>query len=182
MHYPLEEQLLHASLLCGLKATGRPAYRLQLFFVANKEIGSKSHQSDFQRAIESGVDKSKYWMNYDERGSGEYVFTEAGYARAKKVFGEISPIYHPVTGKDYHVYIKGIYNDLLIELETKGNGKRSSTISINHKLISSAKEACKIIENASNVYLPTTGESAVRVLYNFAIDNNFELVWRGTRI
>ena len=123
MRYSLEEQLLHASLLCGLKTTGSPAYRLQLFFIANKELGSKSHQSDFQRAIETGVDKSRYWINFDGRGSGEYLFTELGYAGAKKIFGKIKPIYHPVMGRDYHVLVKGIFNNLLIEIETKGNIK-----------------------------------------------------------
>ncbi len=182
MLYSLEDQLLHSSLLCGLKATGSPAYRLQLFFVANKELKSKSHQSDFQRAIESGVDKSKYWINYDQRGTGEYLFTESGYTRAKKIFGEVSPLYHPVSGKDYHVYIKGMYGDLLIEIETHGNSRKSSIISINRKVIGSATEACKIIERSTNVYLPTNGESAVRVLYNFAVDNNFALAWKGTKI
>jgi len=176
----LEEQLLHASLLCGLKATGLPAYRLQLFFVGNKELRSKSHQSDFQRALETGVDRSRYWVSHEERGSGEYLFTEVGYAQAKEIFGAIRPKYHPVAGKDYHVYIKGRYGALLIELETRGNGKRSSTIAINHERIGSATEACRKIERATNVHLPARGESAVRVLYNFAVDNDFELVWKGT--
>lgn len=182
MRYSLEEQLLHASLLCGLKPTGSPAYRLQLFFIANKELGSKSHQSDFQRAIETGVDKSRYWINFDGRGSGEYLFTELGYASAKRIFDEIKPIYHPVMGKDYHVLVKGIFNNLLIEIETKGNSKKSTTISINHKTINSAKEACKLIERNANICLPTTGESAVRVLYNFAIEHDFDLIWKGITI
>jgi len=180
MIYSLEEQLLHSSLLCGLKPTGNPAYRLQLFFIANKDLASKSHQSDFQRAIETGVDKNKLWINYDKKGSGEYLFTESGYSRAKQIFGEVKPIYPPVNGKDYHILIRGELKNLFIEIETIGNSNNSTKVHINHQPIKTAKKVCKIIERNTKFPLKTTGESAVRVLYNFAIDHNFDLIWKGT--
>jgi len=175
----LEKQLLYSSLLCGLKPTGNPAYRLQLFFIANKDLGSKSHQSAFQRVIETGVYK-RLWINYGEKGSGEYLFTELGYKRAKQLCGDVKPIYPPVKGKDYHIFIKGEIKNLFIEIKTKGNSKNSTRVYINHKLIKTSKEACNIIERNTNIPLKTTDESAVRVLYNFAIDYNFDLIWKGT--
>jgi hypothetical protein len=59
-----------------MEPNGYPAYRLQLFFIANKELGSKSHQSDFQRALETGVDTKGFWGNFDHKGSGEYLITK----------------------------------------------------------------------------------------------------------
>lgn len=178
MRSSLEEQLLHSSLLCGLKPAGNPAYRLQLFFIANKELGSKSHQSDFQKALQTGV-VNNYWIKYGERGSGDYLFTESGYNLAKQIYGVIIPIYPPASGNQYHTLIKGEINNLLIEIETIGHGKKSTTVFINHEPIKSSKEACKIIEQNSHIILPTTGESSARVLYNLAIYNEFELIWKG---
>ena len=175
----IEQQLLKASLLCGLRPEQQPAYRLQLFFIANKDVDSKSHQSDFQRALETGVDQKRLWGNYVEKGSGEYLITELGYDRAVSLFGKIEPIYPPVYGKDYHIEMVGKINNMKIKLETKGSGKRSTTVYINNEAVKSAKETCKIIEMNSKLYLPTEGESAVRVLYNMAIDYDFELIWRG---
>ena len=148
----LEDQLLYSSLLCSLKPDGNPAYRLQLFFVANKELKSKSHQSDFQRCIETSVNKNKYWINFDEKGSGDYLFTKLGYDIALKKYGDIKPIYPPVKGNDYHVILKGEIGNLLIEIETIGNKKNSSQVFINKKPIASAKEACDIIRTRTKSY------------------------------
>lgn len=180
MNISIEEQLLNASLLCGLRPEQQPAYRLQLFFIANKDLSSKSHQSDFQRALETGVNEKRLWENYIEKGSGEYLITELGYNRAVSLFGKIEPIYLPVYGKDYHIEIVGKINNMKIKLETKGSGQRSTTVYINNKAVKSAKEACRIIEMNTKLYLPTKNESAVRVLYNMAIDYDFELIWRGS--
>ena len=52
----LEDQLLYASLVCGIAPGGDPAHRLQLYFCAIEEPYSKSHIDDFQRVLETGVD------------------------------------------------------------------------------------------------------------------------------
>lgn len=175
----LEEILLKASLLCNLKPNKNPIYRLQLFFIANKDLGSKSHQSDFQRALETGVDSKGYWDNYGAKGSGEYIITDRGYNLAKDLFGSVIPIYIPVRAEDYKCEIIGNVNNISIKLETNGSNKRSTSVFINGKKCSSAKEACSIIEDNSDLILPTKGDSAVRVLYNMAIDNDFNLLWHG---
>lgn len=182
MKYSLEEHLLHSSLLCGLKPNNIPAYRLQLFFVANKDIGLISHQSDLQRALETGVDRSKLWENFENKGSGEYIITELGYNHAISLFGNIKPIYPPTQGKNYNVLIKGNINNLSIKIEIIGKGKKSTQVYINNQLIKNSKEACRRIEVSTHFTLKTEGDSAARVLYNFAIDNNFNLIWKGATI
>lgn len=169
----IENQLLHASLLCGMAPNGKQAYRLQLFFVANRELGSKFHQSDFQRALETGVDTKGLWDNSGYRGSGEYVITELGYKTAKMIYGEVNAKYQPVRAPEFRCRATGVINELHIELRTVG---KTSEVFINNKKCRSAKEACQIIENGSNLHLPTSGESAVRVLYNMAVDQDFELI------
>jgi hypothetical protein len=64
-----------------------------------------------------------------------------------------------------------------VVIATHGNWNKSSQVFIDDKSISSAKEACRIIEAKSNLSLPTTGDSAVRILYNMAIDQGFTLYW-----
>lgn len=169
----IENQLLHASLLCGMVPKGKQAYRLQLFFVANRELGSKSHQSDFQRALETGVDSKGLWDNFGYRGNGEYVITELGYKTARLTYGEVNAKYQPVRADQFKCRAIGAINELHIEIRTVG---KTSEVFINDKKCRSAKEACRIIENGSNLHLPTAGESAVRVLYNMAVDQDFELI------
>ena len=172
----LENQLLHVSLLCGMKPKQDPAYRLQLFFIANKDLGSKSHQSDFQRALETGVDSKGLWENYEYKGSGEYLITQLGYRIANELFGKVDPKYRPVRSYQYRTRIAGTVGSIDVEIETVG---KKSTVFLNNKECPSAKEACRIIENEVRLYLPTTGESAVRVLYNMAIDQEFKLYWEA---
>jgi len=173
MYSSIENQLLHASLLCGMVSSGRPAYRLQLFFVANRELGSKSHQSDFQRALETGVDSKGLWINYGFKGSGEYIISEFGYSAAKAIFGDVIPKYQPVQACKFRCQASGAINKIQIELHTSG---KKTEVFINGKKITSAREACNIIQNKTNLTLPTTGDSAVRVLYNMAVDQGFTLL------
>lgn len=175
MIYSIEEYLLHSSLLCGLRPNKNSAYRLQLFFIANKHLGLKSHQSDFQRSLETGVDKKQFWDNYSEKGSGEYTITQLGYNQAIKLFGNIKPIYSPTKGREYSIVIEGKLDGISIKIKTIGNGKRSTTVYINNQIMRNAIEACRRIESCTNYSLNTTGDSAVRVLYNFVIDHNFDL-------
>ena len=78
----LDQYLLHAALLCGMRPSDSTViYRQQLFFVANRDLGSRNHDSDFQRALETAVDNKGLFENV-EKGRGEYALTEAGYAAA----------------------------------------------------------------------------------------------------
>lgn len=71
----IEQYLLHAALLCGMNPIERTVvYRQQLFFVANRDLGSRNHDSDFQRALETAVDKKALFLNA-EKGRGEYMLT-----------------------------------------------------------------------------------------------------------
>ena len=176
MNETLEEQLLHASLLCGMEPNGTPVCRRQLFFIANKDLKSKSHQSDFQRAINIGVSKGlwrHFWID------GEYEITDLGYNIAKKRFGNIQPCYAPARASEYQCRLVGYIEHVKVEIETFGNVKKSTTVIIDGKPCKSAAEACQILENRTNISLPRKRESAPRVIYNMAIDFGFELYWEG---
>lgn len=171
----LADQLLHASLLCGMKPGGCPAYRLQLFSVANRDLGSRSHQSDFQRALQTGVDRKGLWDNYDDKGSGEYVITCLGYRTAKEKFPYVVPCYRPVRAMEYQCCLTWHIDGIEVTIKTRGTHSR---VFLNGKLCRSAKDACRRLEEQTAVSLPTAGESAVRVLYNMAIDREFEMHYK----
>ncbi len=175
-NFGTEDQLLLASLVCGMKANKNPVYRLQLFFVANKDIRSKSHQSDFQRSLETGVDSKGLWDNFGSKGSGEYVLTPYGYEYSISQFGKVIPKYRPTRANDFQCRLIGNVKDIKVELMIK---KRGSQVFINDSQLRSAKEACRLIEQKADLSLPTQGESAVRVLYNCAIDHGFEMIWES---
>ena len=170
-----EDQLLKSSLLCGMKPEQSPVYRLQLFFIANKDLGSRSHQSDLQRALETGVDARGFWRNYEVRGSGEYILTTLGYETAHTRFGEVSQRYVPTRASDFRCRISGVVEGVAVEIRFRG--RTNPSISIDGSLAPSAKAACRAIENRAGLSLPTKGDSAVRVLYNMAVDYGFDFHW-----
>jgi len=168
--FSLEEQLLKSSLLCGLKPGEKTVNRFKLFFVVNKELVSKSHESDLQRALETGVDKN-VWENWPAkrpgiRGSGEYRITRLGYEMAIARFPGISPKYFP-NCFSLEGYIRGI--KILIAIQ---DNKR--TIFVNDEPCKGT-EAC--IDHLGIPEENMKNESAVRIIYNLAIDNDFKLCW-----
>jgi len=174
MKYGLEEQLLHASLLCGLKPGKEAAHRLQLIFVCNFDLHSTNHQSDFQRALESGVDRNGMWENWPDKGSGKYRITNKGYERATSLLGDVQPKYSPASKSRCNYTLEGHIGNVRVLIRTiAGEGE----IYLDGKLCDSAKEGCRQLERMSGIKLKTAGDSAVRVLYNLAIDNGFQMKW-----
>src|SRR5712691_662843 len=168
----LEQQLLHVALLCGLAPGGTAAYRLQLFLVANRDLGSHSHQNDFQRALETAVDRKGFFANAGERSSGEYLITEAGLQEAMQIIGPVQAVYLPTTGSDFRCIMSGAVSGASIKIRTLGT---KSTVYFNGKLVRTATEACRRLETLAKVHLPTDGDSAVRVLEDFALDHEFQI-------
>jgi len=167
----LIDQLLHASLLCGMKPGGDPAYRLQLFFVTNKDLRSGSHQSDFQRAIESGVDQKGFWQNHD-KWRGEYILTQRGYERAMQRFPSAVPRYSPLRADKFFAQMQGDVQGVHVHINLRHRGSR---VFLEGKECRSAKEACERLRARTGVALELRGESAVRVLYNLGVDNDFAM-------
>lgn len=174
----LQEQLLKASLLCGLRPNEGVAHRLQLFFTANAILHSASKQSDFQRCLETGVDDFGYWENYG-KGSGNYVITESGYSAAVKRFGKVESVFPPTDGASIHFQIEGSIDDLSFRMETIG---KSSKVYLNGEPIRNAKLACAQLQQKKGISLPTSGESAPRILYNLAVERGFSLIWKGKSV
>lgn len=172
MSASIEQQLLHAALLCGLKPSGRAAYRMQLFLVANRDLGSKNHQSDFQRSLETAVDKKGLFGNYEYRGSGEYFITARGFDEARTQIGNIQPKYEPMLRAEFQVTMRGLVGGILVEVLTRGE---KSVVCLDGEQMLSAKEACRRLEVLACLRLPTQGDSAVRVLQNLAVDRSFEI-------
>jgi len=120
MSATIEQHLLRAALLCGLKPCENAAYRMQLFLVANRDLGSKHHQNDFQRALETAVDKKGLFENHEHRGSGEYTITTKGFKEARSQIGIIQQKYEPILKNEFRVTMRGLIDGSVIEILTKG--------------------------------------------------------------
>ena len=168
----IENQLLHAALLCGMKPNQKPAHRFQLFLVANKHLKSKSHQNDFQRELETSVDRKGLWDNYGKKGSGHYVITLKGHQTATHEIGIVEPIYQPLTAEHFRCKLSGKVQGKTIQIHIKAT---RATILINGRKFPTAEAACKFLEENTNLSLPRRNESAARVLYNLAIDYSFDI-------
>jgi hypothetical protein len=175
MTLSLDDQLLRSAKLCGMQADNKPIYRLQLFLVANRELGSTNHQNDFQRAIETAVDTRGYFSNHEGKGTGEYLLTPQGEREANRRFVNVSPMYTPKTKNDFLCTLRGEVAGTKIEIRTM-TGR--SSVFFNGQRVRSSKEACSRLESMAHVRLPTSGESAARVIQNFAIDHGFDIVFR----
>ena len=172
MSASIEQYLLHAALLCGLTPEGSAAYRLQLFLVANRDLRSPNHQNDFQRALETAVDKKGFFENHEYRGSGEYRITAKGYQAARLQIGSVEPKYEPTQKQEFRATMRGLVGAIHVEVLTRGT---KSTVHFSGEEMRSAKEACRRLEVSAGVHLPTQGDSAVRVLQDLAIDHRFEI-------
>lgn len=175
MSFSIEQYLLHAALRCGLRPTESAAYRLQLFLVANRDLGSRHHQNDFQRALETAVDRKGLFANHEQRGSGEYKLTEVGFRTAMEQLGFIEQAYEPTLKNNFRASMTGKVGATSVEILTRGT---KSTVFFGGERISSAKEACRRLEASAGVRLPTQDDSAVRVLQDFAIDRRFDIEFK----
>jgi hypothetical protein len=156
--------LLFAGLLCGLTAEKNHIHRLQLFFCANFVVGKHSAEEDFQRSIETEVDRdnAQYWIRHDR---AVYELTQTGFERAKTVVQNVRPIYSPAkTLSDVRYKLTGRYSGHQLSLERQG---RAFKVIIDHKEFRNSKEA------AAMLGLKTEDTSAARVLYNLAVKHGF---------
>jgi len=172
MSLSLDHQLLKAALLCGMTPDGPPVYRLQLFFVANRDLGSKSHQSDFQRALQTAVDIKGFFVNAEGKRSGEYLLTAEGQREAHEHFEGITPKYLPKRRSSFSCTLTGEIAGKSMQIRIHSG---RSKVLLDGETLSSAKEACQRVETLTRVSLPTGGTSAARVLQDHAIDQGFQI-------
>jgi hypothetical protein len=164
----IEEALFLSALLCGVRPDCPLIHRLQLFFCANFIVGKNNAEEDFQRSIETEVDRpgtTKYWCRVKR---GVYELTPHGYDRAKNRFPNVSPLLSPADSIDKVSYmISGRYNSEYLLLERRG---QQFTATIGNKRFTNIKEACGFLG------FDTKNRSAPRVHYNLAIRHKFKAV------
>ena len=162
----IEDSLLFAALLCGVTPDSPHIHRLQLFFCANFIVGKNNAEEDFQRSIETEVDRpgaAKYWLRADR---GVYKLTPHGYSRAMNRFQNVSPVFIPADSIDKVKYtLSGRYNSEDMRLERRGN---QFTATIGDRRFRNSKEACKYLG------FGTEDRSAPRVLYNLSVSLKFK--------
>ncbi len=162
-----ENALLHAALLCGM-TPGVPAYRLQLFFVANL-TGSPRRQSHWQRTLETAVDKKGLFENID-KGHGEYALTKRGHESAIRAVGLVPPKYTPTRRADFRCVMSGVVEGRrIVRVQTVAE---HSTVTIDGEPMP-ATDACRTL----GITLPRTPVSAVKLLQDFGIDRLFEVAF-----
>ena len=168
----LEDQMLWASRFCGMTPHGEPAHRYQLFFVANRYLGSKSHIDDFQKVLETGVDQKGLWDNHSRKRSGEYVITERGNQSTQKLVDFIDPLYSPAKGNQFECRLTGPIDSMDVEIRT--TGKRCK-IYLDGQHFRYINRACEWFNAFTGTrLLPSSGFKA---FYNMATDQNFDMEW-----
>lgn len=164
----IDESLLLSALICGVSPKNTLIHRLQLFFCANFVIGKFNAEEDFQRCIETEVDKQnspKYWTRFSR---GVYELTNQGYNYSKILFPNIETQFSPADDIEKVRYkLSGRYNNENILFERFG---KSVAVTIGIKYFTNKKDACLYLG------LPTEGRSGSRILYNLAVRNQFEVV------
>lgn len=129
-------------------------------------IGKDSAEEDFQRCIETEVDKNnelKYWVRADR---AIYELTSHGYKHAKQLFPNVSPMLSPAHDIDRVSYkLFGQYNNQDLILERR---RRRFIATVGNQSFANINDACR------HLGLNTTGRSAPRILYNLAIRNKFK--------
>jgi hypothetical protein len=164
----IEHSLLLSALLCGVTPDRPRIHRWQLFFCANFIVEKDNAEEDFQRAIETAIDRpgtAKYWIRADR---AVYELTPHGYNRAKNGFPNVSPLFTPADSIDKVNYtLSGRYNNEDLLLVRRGN---QFTATIGNRRFRNTKEACEYLGFC------TKGRSAPRILYNLAVKRKFKMV------
>lgn len=162
----LEDSLLLSALLCGVSPESPRIHRLQLFFSANFIVGKNSAEEDYQRCIETEVNKTsgnKLWNRSDR---AIYELTPYGYSRARRLFPEAHPQFSPAAAIENVRYkLIGSYNNENIILERHG---RKVKARIGNENFSKMEDACRYLG------FDTEDRSAARILYNLAVRNKFK--------
>jgi len=170
MDHSREDELLYASLLCGMRPFQHPAHRVQLFFVANRELQSKGHHMTYQGILETGVGKG-LWENYIKKGTGEYLITWAGYEEATDRFGPVISRYRPAAAYEFECRLVGVI--LGVKVELRSWGKRSEVFLEGDEY--SLTGACEELEAWIGLSLIRRGVGSFANLYDMAIDHGFEM-------
>jgi hypothetical protein len=173
----LTDHLLHASLLCGLQPGGAAAHRYQLFFAVHYELRLPNRTNDLQRALETGVDDKGLWLNHGERGSGEYVISEAGFSRAIERLGYVPPLYPPCVGAACSFEVRGDIGGTQVRL-VWGEGRFESYLD---EHVTSATKIVATLQARHGKVIPTDGASAPRAIYDFAHRSGWAANWLGPR-
>ena len=161
----LEDQLLYASLVCGIAPGGDPAHRLQLYFCAIEEPYSKSHIDDFQRALETGVDSKGLWENYSHKGSGGYFITERGYTCALNRHGRVDLRFSPARSGQFICNLAGRIDSIYVQICSTGKWPE---IILNGQLFQNKSDACEYVNARTGKKLPVS--RGIKPLYNLGID------------
>ena len=163
----IDDTLLLSALICGVAPESPVIHRLQLFFCANFIVGRDNAEEDFQRCVETEVNRknaTKCWVRADR---AMYELTSFGYNRAKKLFPNINPQFSPANEIGEVKYkLSGRYNNEALLIERRG---RQFTAIIGGRLFRNNKDACRYLG------FDTEDRSAARILYNLAIKNKFEM-------
>ncbi|MCX5827943.1 MAG: hypothetical protein NTV58_08075 [Deltaproteobacteria bacterium] len=162
----LDDTLLLSALLCGVTPESPIIHRFQLFFCANFIVGKDNAEEDFQRCIETEVNRNsstKCWVRADR---AIYELTPFGYNRAKQLFPNISSQLSPANDITKVKYkLSGRYNNEAVLFERRG---RRFTAIIGDRLFANNNDACRYLG------FDTKDRSAARILYNLASRNKFE--------
>jgi hypothetical protein len=161
----IEDSLLLSALVCGVSSKNKLIHRLQLFFCANFIIGKINAEEDFQRCIETEVDRQSYTKYWNRVARGLYELTVQGYNQAKILFPNIEPKFSPADDIEKIRYkLSGSYNNENIIYERVG---KNVAVTIGNKYFTNKKDACMYLG------LPTEGRSGSRIIYNLAVKNQF---------
>lgn len=163
----IEHELLHAALLCGLSPDSQSASRLQIFLVANRDLGSRRHESDFQRSIQTARANGLF----TNPTGGDYTLTALGLSEALRVIGPTPAAYAPQSSAKFNYSMLGTVVGMSVVI--RGTADRSIVTLDGEKI--PATEACRRLEVRTGLSLPTVRTSAVRVLRDLGIDRGFEI-------
>ena len=168
MRISRQDELLYASLLCGMWPGGDPVHRRLLFFVANVEFGTGVHVQSYQKTLENGVTMG-LWDN--RKPKGVYVVTEYGHQQALNKWGTRIPKYMPTVSDRFQVCLEGIISGIKITLWSSG---RLSRVFLDGVEFRPMMTACEKLEREAGVHLYMSS-GIFSALYDMGLDHNFQM-------
>jgi hypothetical protein len=174
------EELLLASLVCGLTPDEAPAHRLHIFFAANHDLGFGTHRNTYQRVIETGVDELGYWVNSPTpglKGSGEYRITQSGHQLATREFGTaVTARYTPTATVACRFSMEGMVGRNRLVITSRS---AQTTVSVDGSRLTCKEAYLRITQENANVERQAVRNAAIH-LYDLGVDHGFAMRWEGS--
>ncbi len=170
----MTEDLLRASLMCGLRTNGPAVHQMQLFYCVWRLIGRVTSIEALQRCIETGVNDHRHWIRPGPKKEGLYAITASGQRVARAKY-PTQAVVLPASPPREASFIMESRNFSHAAIHIRNTGGKFHYRFDEVKV--TGKRAAELMHQWTRGQLPRAGSAATRKVFNYGLDQGWHLQW-----